>query len=85
MNKVAEWLMGAFSAIWSWVADFLNKLDPFDSFLNEALKSDAMRYVRWANYFLDLGFLVKGLSALLLALAVYYAVQVLLRWAKVIE
>lgn len=85
VDAVARWLTDAFTAVWVWVSGFLNKLDPFDGFIDAALQSEFVRYVRWVNYFLDLGFFVKGLGALLAALAVYYAVQVLLRWLKVIE
>ena len=85
METIAGWIFNALKAAWGFITGFLAPLNPLRDFLDDAVSGEVLRMVHWANWFIDLGFFVKGLGLLLGALAVWYAVQALLRWVKVIE
>ena len=85
IDTIAQWIFNALSAAWAFVAGMLAPLNPIRGYLDDAVSGEFVRYVRWVNWFLDLGFFVKGVGLLLGALAVWYGVQALLRWFNIIE
>lgn len=85
MEGVLSWLVETIFNGIEYVINFLNNLDPFPAIIQAIETSEISTWLSWANYWLDLDYLISLLELLLIALLVWYGVQVLLRWLKVIE
>lgn len=82
---VLQWLIDTISNGINWVFQFLNGLNPFPALINGIETSGIAEWLSWANYFFDFSYLVHLIELLLAAIAVWYGIQILLRWLKVIE
>ncbi len=80
VNSVLRGLVGIVNALVSWMPD-----SPFRGFIESVGSSVGSEFLGYLNYFLPirefLGILTLWVSAILL----YYAVSVVLRWARAIS
>ena len=75
-NSIANVLKSALS----WVCALLPD-SPFQAIDNSAVS----QYLPYINWFIPFDFVVTTLSLWLVAIGVYYAYSVILRWVKAIE
>lgn len=83
--------MDIFSSIWDWVVSFLTSAlsfivdllpnSPFDLLDYTPIQP----YLSTINYFIPLQYILDLLSAWLIAVGMYYAISVFLRWLKTID
>lgn len=83
--------MDIFSSIWDWLCNFLSDClkwiidllpnSPFSSLDVTPIKP----YLGYINWFIPMDFILKTLTAWLIAVAGYYCWSVVLRWIKAID
>lgn len=73
-----------FSQFWSSFAGKVVDLLPTSPTIDSAALQTLATYSGYINYFIPVGQYLTFLSALLVAVAAYYAVMVILRWIKLI-
>lgn len=53
--------------------------------LEELAIAEAYQWLKWVNWFIPINSFIAILEAWLVAVGIYYGVQIVLRWVKVIE
>lgn len=73
-----------FSQFWNSFAGTIVNLLPTSPTVDNVALETLATYSGYINYFIPVGQYLTFLSALLVAVAAYYAVMVILRWIKLI-
>lgn len=82
-NKITEFIANAMNAVLGWLSG-IDPLSGLDNVVRDFLSTSGQG-VGWANWFLDLGFGVKLLAALLAVLGIWQVISLVLRWIKFID
>ena len=85
---ISGWVTG----LWSQIQDLMNTILifvmsglPDSPFTMLQASPTISRYLRYLNYFVPINFMISVLESWLVAVAIFYVWQVLLRWTKAIE
>lgn len=80
LNWLGETLYNALS----WIVSFLD-ICPIKDFLASVSASDPFYLgLAWVNCFIDLGFILSVISAIVGVMLIWYGVSIIARWAKLI-
>lgn len=74
-----------FQQFWNSFAGTITSLLPASPTIDNAALEVLATYSGYINYFVPVGAYLTFLSALLVAVAAYYAAMVILRWTKLIS
>lgn len=75
------WLNELFESFGATIANNLPK-SPFSGVIEYLDNLPALGFLNW---FIPVGWIVNTMSAWLVAIAAYYALQIILRWVKVVD
>ena len=76
-----DWISEKFSSIYNGILDLL----PESPIVWLSSNSKAQMYLSYVNWFVPVYLFISILETWIVAVAMYYAVQVVLRWLKVVE
>lgn len=78
---ILEWLSDKFSEIYNSIIDLL----PGSPIVYLTSNPTITKYMSFVNWFFPVYLWISMLETWLVAVGIYYAVQVILRWIKVVE